>query len=239
MLLWQLIIIQVITFAIIIVFLRMLFSRHLSFALRRLQQLHQENLEKEVALNKELERAKEDRRLEIDKGREEAKKIKEFAQIDAEKIRQEAILKSRQESSRIIDEANIEKERLKAEAIGQIEESAISLAREIMVEIFSKQLIEAMHLKLVDELIEELRKIDKKEFKVKIERIQVVTSHPLLDKQKSTIQDILYDKTAYQAEFEEKIDEAIISGLVIDLGSLVLDGSLSNKLRKIIPYLKK
>jgi len=194
---------------------------------------------KEVALNKELERAKEDRRLEIDKGREEAKKIKEFAQIDAEKIRQETIVKSRQESSRIIDDANIEKERLKAGATSQIEQSAISLAREIMVEIFSKQLIEAMHLKLVDELIEELRKIDKKEFKVKIERIQVVTSHPLLDKQKSTIQDILYDKTAYQAEFEEKIDEAIISGLVIDLGSLVLDGSLSNKLRKIIPYLKK
>jgi F0F1-type ATP synthase delta subunit len=60
-----------------------------------------------------------------------------------------------------------------------------------------------------------------------------------LDKQKSTIQDILFDKTTYKAEFEEKIDEAIISGLVIDLGSLVLDGSLSNKLRKIIPYLKK
>ena len=239
MLLWQLIIIQVITFVVIIVFLRMLFSRHLSLALRRLQQLHQENLEKEVALNKELERAKEERRLEIDKGREEAKKIKEFAQIDAEKIRQEVMVKSRQESSRIIDDANIEKGRLKTEATSQIEESAISLAREIMVEIFSKQLIEAMHLKLVDELIEELRKIDKKEFKVKIERIQVVTSHPLLDKQKSAIQDILFDKTTYKAEFEEKIDQAIISGLVIDLGSLVLDGSLSNKLRKIIPYLKK
>lgn len=239
MLLWQLILIQIITFIIIIVFLRLLFSRHLSFALRRLQQLHQQNLEKEVALNKELEQAKEGRRQEIEKGRDEAKKIREFAQTEAEKIREEAVLKAQQESCAIVSEANIEKERLKKEATAQIEESAILLATEMIRQIFSKKLIEVLHLKLVDELIEELHKIEKKQFQTKVDRFQIITGYSLLDNQKATIRDILFDKTGHKAELEEKVDEEIISGLIINLGSLVLDGSLSNKLRKIIPYLKK
>lgn len=239
MLPWPLILIQVITFVVIIIFLRLFFYRHLSFALRRLQQLHQQNLDKEVALNKELERAKQERKLEVDKGREEAKRLKEFAQIETEKIRQEAVLKAGQEAGRILQDANIEKERLKKEATAQIEESAVSLATEMIRQLFSKKLIEALHLKLVDELIEELRKLDKKQFQVKVNKIQIVTSCPLLDNQKAAIGNILFDKAGHQAELEEKIDEAIISGLIINLGSLVLDGSLSNKLRKIIPYLKE
>ena len=69
----QLIFIQVITFAVIVGILNFLFGSQLKIALNRLQVLHQESLEKEEILNKELERAKVQVQSEIARAKEEAR----------------------------------------------------------------------------------------------------------------------------------------------------------------------
>lgn len=239
MLLWQLILIQVITFAVIIIFLRMLFYRHLSTALKRLQELYRQNLEREVALNKELERARGERLAEIEKGREEAKKLREASRQEVEKLREQMLMETKQEAERTLVEANQECSRLKHEAVAQIEESSLNLACAMLREIFSEKARQELQKELVDELIEELRKIEKGKLKVETKRAEVISSYPLLDIQKNAIITILQDTIGSHLELEEKTDAAIISGLVINLGGLILDGSLQNKLRKIIPYLKK
>lgn len=238
MLLWQLILIQAITFVVIIIFLRLLFYRHLSTALRRLQELYRQNLEKEVALNKELERAKQERLTEIEKGKEEAKKLRDAARTEAERIKAQMLTEAKQETERMIQEANQECSRLKQETINQIQESSVNLACTMIREIFSEKARQELQKELVDELIEELSKIEKQKLKVQTQKAQVISSYPLLDIQKNAIKAILQDALESPLELEEKTDAAIISGLVINLGGLILDGSLQNKLRKIIPYLR-
>jgi F0F1-type ATP synthase delta subunit len=105
-------------------------------------------------------------------------------------------------------------------------------------DIFSQKARQELERELVDELIIELRKIDKEKLKVETKKAEVTSSYPLLDNQKNSIREILRDVMGYSVELEEKTDASIISGLVINLGGLILDGSLQNKLRKIIPYLK-
>lgn len=237
--LWQLILMQIGVLGIILIFLYLLYRRQLSFALKRLQELHRQNLEKEVALNKELERAKLERRAEMERGIEEAKKLKDSAREEAEKIREQLLLKARQEVDTLLAEAAREREALKHQVFSQVEESSVSLACAMLREIFSEEARRELEKELVDELIQELRKVNKEKLKVEVKKAEVVSSYPLLDNQKNAIREIIQNAIGHHIQLEERTDNAIISGLIINLGGLVLDGSLQNKLRKIIPYLRK
>jgi F0F1-type ATP synthase delta subunit len=238
MLIWQLILIQAITALGIFIFLRLLFSRDLSAALKRLQELQRQNIEKEIALNKELELAKQNRQSEIERGRDEAKKLKDLARADIEKSKEQMLLKAKQEADAFLTHAAQERELLKQQLSLQIEEVGVNLALGMIRDIFSQEARQELQRELVDELIIELRKIDKEKLKVETKKAEVTSSYPLLDNQKNGIREILRDVMGYSVELEEKTDASIISGLVINLGGLILDGSLQNKLRKIIPYLK-
>src|SRR5437762_1321314 len=66
-LVWQLVLIQGVTFVALVVGLRWLFSRQLKVALKRLQALQEEAMVKEAELKEELQRAKEEREEEIGK----------------------------------------------------------------------------------------------------------------------------------------------------------------------------
>ena len=239
MLLWQLILIQAITAVAIFIFLRVLFSRDLSVALKRLQELQRQNLEKEIALNKEFELAKQERQVEIEKGREEVKRLKDLARQDAEKSKEQILLKAKQDAEALLVQAARERELLKHQLSTQIEESSVNLALGMIRDIFSQEARQELQRELVNELIEELRKIDKERLKVQTKKAEVISSYLLLDNQKNAIREILKDTLGHHIELEERTDASIISGLIINLGGLVLDGSLQNKLRKIIPYLKK
>jgi len=105
MLIWQLISIQIATFILIVLFLRLLFHAHIGRALRRLQKLNQENLEKRKALKEELETGKKEIEGEIERGRREAESIKEQASSEAEKNRQDVLAKVKKEAKRLINEA--------------------------------------------------------------------------------------------------------------------------------------
>jgi F0F1-type ATP synthase delta subunit len=239
MLIWQLILIQAITALGIFIFLRLLFSRDLSAALKRLQELQRQNIEKEIALNKEFELAKQERQAEIEKGRDEAKKLKDLARQEAEKAKEQALLKAKQEAETLLAHAAQERELLKHQLSQQIEETSVNLALGMIRDIFSQEARQELQRELVDELITELRKIEKEKLKVETKKALVVSSYPLLDNQKNAVRTILQDTLGCPIELEEKTDTAIISGLIINLGGLILDGSLQNKLRKIIPSIKK
>lgn len=239
MFIWQLILIQVITFVLIIIFLRLLFYKHLTIALKRLQELHRQNLEKEVTLNKEMERAKQVRQEEIEKGKEEAKKIKDAVREETEKLREQMMEKSKQEAEALLKEASQERDSLKHRLISEVEEIGVELAVGTVREIFSEEARGELQRELTNELIEELRKIEKERLKIDVKKVELTSSYPLSDTQKKAISEIFQDAVGHPIELEEKINTSIISGIILNLGGLILDGSLSNKLRKVIPYLRK
>ena len=76
MLLWQLIIIQVITFAILVFLLWQFLYKQNSAALERLQQLYQENLKREEDLKNAQEAADQELKEKIAQHNEEIKNLK-------------------------------------------------------------------------------------------------------------------------------------------------------------------
>jgi len=85
MLLWQLIIIQVITFAILVFLLWQFLYKQNSAALERLQQLYQENLKREEDLKNAQEAADQELKEKIAQHNEEIKNLKVAGEVDVQK----------------------------------------------------------------------------------------------------------------------------------------------------------
>jgi len=174
-----LIILQVVTFIVIVLVMRFLFGSQLKIALNRLQVLHQESLEKEEILNKELERAKAQAEAEISRAKEEAKLIVDTAKRNSEKSTAEAIERAQLESKRTIAETVEKAKRLEAEVLAQAENKSVELAQELIKFVFSQKDLENLHSQLINELIDELGKVDRSRITVKTDRAEITSSQAL------------------------------------------------------------
>ena len=239
MLIWQLISIQIVTFILIVLFLRWLLHAHIGYALRRLQKLNQQNLEKEKALKEELERAKKEAEREIGEGRSEAEGIKEQARNEAEKNREDILAKARKEAKKIIGEAASDCQRRRTELTLEMQEKATYLATDMIRYIFTEVGREKLHTQLIDELISEIEMLEKEKIKAQGNKAEVICAYTLREEQKKRLEKVLHLKLNRNITLSEKTDQGIIAGLVIKIGGFVIDGSVKNKLKKILPIMKE
>lgn len=239
MLVWQLILIQVVTFALIILFLRWLLYTHIGRALRRLQQLNQQNLEKEKVLKEELERARRQAEGEIERGKQEAASIKERAKEEAEKEARRMLEISRREAKRIVNEAERDSQRKYKDLVLKMQDKAVYLAMDIIGYLFSQGSQENLQIQLVDELIKEAEELEEQKMEAIGNNAEIISAFPLQDTQKKRLKEILSSKLKKDITLTEKIDQDIVAGLVIKLGGFVIDGSIKNKFKKILPLMKE
>lgn len=233
----QLVFLQIITFVVIIVVLRFFFGTQLKIALKRLQVLHQESLEKEEVLNKEIERARVQAQSEIARSKEEARAIIEEAKKKAEKISREGADKAQEEGKKILEESLEHAKKREAEILAGVEQKAVSLAMELIRYTFSQEDQKELHAQMIDELIEEFKKIDKERFTVHADSAVLCTSVALTDKEKAGLKEAIEAKLGKRVVLKEEIDASMIAGLVIRLGGLEIDGSLKNKFNKANRFL--
>ncbi len=233
----QLILIQIATFVIIVIFLRFLFGSQLRAALNRLQVLHQESLEKEEILNKEIEKARIQAKNEIERSEQEAKIIIENAKKAAEAAAEEAAQAAQARADKMVEEALEKTKRLEAEVMATVEKRALELSAKLIQETFTTKGQEALHRQLIDELIDELAKVDRERLAVKVDRAEVVTSAELTTQEKEKIKKVLSSKLGFDVPVDESVDPSLIVGMMIKLGGLVADGSLRNKLGRAMASL--
>jgi F-type H+-transporting ATPase subunit b len=235
----QLLFLQIITFLGIVIVLRLLFHRNLSSALKRLKELHEENLIKETQLKEELERAKKEKAAEVEKGKEEAKKIIEEAKKAGEILKRNLEDQGRQAAEKFINNGKEELAKLKKELIDNAESSAIELSLKMIKYIFTSQTKEHLHYELIEEVIGEIEGLEKERFSVKEEKVKVVSSYPLKEEEKTRLREVLASKLDENVTLEEEVNPEIIGGLIVEIGAFVIDGSLRNKLQKAIPLIKE
>jgi ATP synthase F1 delta subunit len=218
--------------------LRFLFSRHLKVALDRINTLHEENLAKEEELNEELKRAKEESQAEIEKGKKEAEIIIEESKVEARRIRLGLEEEAKAQASKIVAMGKAEAEKMKEALSKDIQGQSVELASRMISHLLTEADKVALQYQFANEIIEEISRLPKEQFNVQSKEIKVTSSYPLLDRQRDELRKVLSEKFEGPWEIKEQIDSKLIGGLILDMGGMVIDGTLKNKLQRIIPYLK-
>lgn len=234
----QLLAIQVVTFIGIIFLMRFIFSRQLKIALDRLNTLHEENLAKEEELNEELRRAKEESQAEIERGKQEAELIIDEAKKEAVRTRLALEEEAKAQAAKIVAGGHTEAEKLKEKMSKDIQGASVELASKMISELLIEADKIALQYQFTNEIIEEISRLPKEQFNVQSKEIKVISSFPLLARQEEELKKALGDKLGGEPEIKKRIDAGLIGGLIIEIGGMVIDGTLKNKLQRIIPYLK-
>ncbi len=240
MLVGQLVLIQIATFGLIILLLRWLFYNQISRALKRLQQLNQQNLEKEKVLKEELKRAKKEVENEISQGKAQAKTIRDQARSEAEKARRGILEAARGEAKRIISEGERENQRRNKELLMQMQDKAVYLAIDIVRYIFTEKSLQILHTHLIEEFIDNIAELDKEKIRAQNDLGEIVCAYPLEKGQKQRLQKVLSGKLDRNITLEEKLDKEVVAGLILRLsGFAVIDGSVKNKFKRILPIMRE
>jgi len=233
-----LLIIQVITFIALVLLLRVLFYNNLKTSLNRLSDLHEQNVVKEDQLKEELERARAERLAEVERGKAEAKEIIENAKKEADSLKAKAADDSKTEGQDITLRAQQDAEKFKQNILAELGKQALGLSMQMIQFTFSSKGKENLQQQLIDEVISEISALSKDKFTVVTDKVKVASAFPLNEVERQNLKNTLSEKLNSPVVLEERIEADLVAGLIIEIGALIIDGTLKNSLSRALVYLK-
>ena len=233
MLIASLILFQLIVFAALVVVLKRVLTKNIVSATGHLDELNQDYLKKEEDLKRRIEEAAQKSDEMIRKAEEEAgtirKKSAEAARAESENM----ILQARAKGDEIMKQAEKSRQTLLEEMGQRITVGAIDKATELIQNTLPQKLREDAHAEWVADLMEEgLAQLKNARLEQDVREIKVVSAFPLGDELYKALSKKLRSILGTDLPIKEEVDPQIVAGMVIHIGSLVLDGSLKNKIQE-------
>ncbi|MFH1199358.1 MAG: F0F1 ATP synthase subunit delta [Candidatus Omnitrophota bacterium] len=238
MLIAQLIIIQIITFAALVFVMRQLMYSASFKETERLRVLSEESAKKNQELAAKIEEAEHNYQEKISKAEYEAKELKLHIEEEARKSKEEILKAAKQEGDNVLNAALNAKDKMREEVEDQVHQKSIGIALEIIGIALSAENYCQLHEGLVEEALGQIAKIDKAILQVNTERGELLTAYELGQARIEKISNIISLGRGKKISLTEKVDPSLIAGIAIKLGSLVIDASLKARLQRSVQELQ-
>ena len=238
MLVWQLVLIQVATFALLVFLLRQFLYKNVTQVLGRLRQSHQENLKREDELKKKRDEMEQELKVRLALHSEELERLKADAQAETQRMHEEILARAKQEGRKIVAEAEAQKERMRTNLVAEIEEKALGLTAQILEHVFTDAVAKGIHPQLIDDLVHEIGQSNGR-LPLDGETVEVIVPSPLTEAQRRKLERILATSLARAVSIRETIDHELVAGVVVRVGNVILDGSLRNKLQRTLEHVRE
>lgn len=232
------ILVQIITFAgLAMVLHRFLMSTSLGET-KRLQQLNEENAQKARELADRITDAEDEYREKTAQAQQEIKEMKAAAKKEMAELKEVMAAKGKAEADRMISQALSAKKEMRAEIEEEMKDKSVAFSYKILQRILSADEQKLVHDGLLDNLFQELAGLEKERlqtggFRTEPEKkVGVKTAHPLSPGQKEKLESVLSAQLEQKVVVQAVMDKEIMAGVVITLDSLIIDGSLAERLRK-------
>lgn len=246
MLLIVFIVINLVTFlAMVLVFRKVMISSSYDET-KRLQQQNLENSRKAVELEQKIEEAEKHYKEKLVRAEDEIRKLKERAIKEAEILKEQIVTKAKEERDRLIEQAINAREKLREDIESGLVEKSLELSRRIVTEIFNSEHQKLVYDVFLKEVFEAMEKMDLGTLKgvipgtvpvpahssAGITQCRVQSSHALDPHQREKLIKILSERVGEKVSMEEVTDKGLIAGIIVQIGSFRIDGSLAAKFRK-------
>jgi len=242
-LIFQLIFVQVIAFIGLVLVMRKILISSSYKEISRLQQLNEENAEKSKELARKILDAENDHRERISQAEKEVRELKTKARKEIEELKEALVSKGKAEGDSIVAQALNTKKEIRAEIEEEMHDKGVEFSFQIFQRVLSSDEQKLVFDGLMASVLEELENVEKDRLKAidlgeSQNNIEVKTSHMMSPQQKENLEAVLSSKLDQKIKTQEVVERDVICGIIIMLGSVVIDGSLSERFRKAAAELK-
>jgi len=233
MLIASLVIFEIVFFTVAIFIFRKVMNENVVSATKHLDELSVDYDQKEKKITHQMDEAKLKCKELLENAQEEAEKVKFDILKSAQEENDKIVAAARQQADEIIQQAEKSRHQLLQEVDDRIAKGSIAKACELLQEALPDELKRIAHDQWAKELIDDgFSQLDGVRVPENLQEAIVTTAFSLSDSQKENLEKKLSASLGRKVNLKEEVDPKVVAGLSIMIGSLVLDGTLRNKIKE-------
>ncbi len=233
------VLVHVVILVVLVLGIRLVLRATASKAVARVRQVEEEVRKQEEELHREkdrLERELADRKAESER---QIEALRDEAKREAVHAKEKALSEAKKDAQKIIDQAKANEKKLREQIEREMEDKAVDYGGQIFKLVFSDLVNAELNQIFTGELVDALNEIEPGSITVDTGEALISTSHTLSEETRSRLEKVLREKFHEKAEIRETIDEELMSGIVLKMGSLEIDGSLRNRYQEAVREVQK
>lgn len=230
------IIVFVVLFVGLILVLKYVMGKSMTDATEHLQSMSADYSRRQEELKRQLNEVERNYQERMARARTEAEQLVSEARQEVETYRTKRLEDARIESERVMQQALESRDGLRKELEQEIEVRSIKKACEIIDQSLPEDVRRSIQNHWFDEIVNNgSKQLDKlKAEDVEVSKVEIVSALALDANQKQKIESQLKIRFGEKIEIIEELDDRLVAGLTIKVGSIVLDASLASKIRQNI-----
>jgi F0F1-type ATP synthase delta subunit len=233
MLIASLVVLQLIIFVVLIFVFSKIMTQKVSLSTKHFDEMSQDYDERARRIDEQLQEANVKAQEIVSSAQNEAEKIKSDTIKQTEGERDKIIQAARAQAEEIIQQADKSRNQILSEIEERIAKEAINQACDLCHDTLPEEFRKLVHNQWVEELIENgFSRAERLRLPEGTVGVKIISAFALGDEQRKKISKKLKDTFGHEITIEEQVDPKVVAGLVINVGSLVLDGSLKNKIKE-------
>ncbi|MBN2119656.1 MAG: F0F1 ATP synthase subunit delta [Candidatus Omnitrophica bacterium] len=231
----------VIMFIVFILVFRRIMNQNITSAVAHLDEINQDYMKRQEQANRKLEDAERVYQETLNKAKEEALSMRQDILKKAEEEKERIMQNAKNQADELIQQGEKTRHLLISELekridIESIKKSSLLISRALPDDVRSQ-----IHSNLVKEFIDVgLSQLKSLEASKDLKEAKVITALALNKDQKDSVLEKIKEKFPKGLVFSEEVDQNLVAGCMVLLGSLVLDGSLRLKIsEKVKEFIDK
>ena len=233
MLIVSMVVMMVVIFGGLILVLRKVLSQNVSLATRHLEELNDDYAKKEADLKRQLEDVRQKSEEIIRKAQEEAQQSKARLMKEAEAQKAKLLQETHTQAEELMQQADKSRQLLLDDIKDRIAREAVDKACELIHDTLPEQFKLKVHEHWIEELMDSgLEQLERLKIPEDVKEVKITAAFALEKNQRENLTRKLKDALNKDITLKEEIDPRVVAGFIIHIGSLVLDGSLKNKIQE-------
>ena len=240
MLTLQFIVLQIIVFSAVVYFLKRILSGDTESAVKRLGAVYEDLLKKQKDLTEKLEAAESEYQAKKEESATIADKLAGQAMDEARKKESEILKKARLEAEDILTKAHGSREQLSKEMEIAANKKMVDSTAELLSNVYDDTMKSLIHAQFIRNFIEQAKKSDLASVDLQGQKPTLRTAIALKKEEKEQLRQVIAGGLGVpDLQVEEALDEKLIAGVAMQIGTLLLDGSFANALKESASQVKE
>ncbi|MGE5280573.1 MAG: F0F1 ATP synthase subunit delta [Deltaproteobacteria bacterium] len=235
MFLAQVIIVLILIFGGLVYALRQVLTKNISHATSHLDELSAEFIRREEEVRRKQEEADRYHKETMDKAQGDADRLRQQMAEQVELEKEKMLAAARAQSEEIVAKAERTRGVITDDLRRTVEARMSERLGECFVEILPEHARRALHDVWVADLLSgALGDVAAMRIPADAAAVRAVSAYPLSEAQKQALEKKLREAFRRDFSFQEETDPALVGGVLLEIGSLVLDGSVRNRIHQVV-----